>query len=81
MWKRYFDSDESVDVDDWDLRGPPARGGGVSPPQEAARLPATCRGCGVALQSEQETALGYVDARLFDTKRRHRQLDRILCGR
>ncbi|CAG9465946.1 unnamed protein product [Pedinophyceae sp. YPF-701] len=40
-----------------------------------------CYGCGIALQVEAPAAPGYVEREKYETKRRHKQLDQILCTR
>ena len=40
-----------------------------------------CYGCGAALQTRFEGAAGYVPTGTYETKRRHRQLASVLCGR
>ncbi|KAL9672952.1 hypothetical protein QQ045_029205 [Rhodiola kirilowii] len=42
---------------------------------------ACCYGCGAPLQILEKDAPGYVDQDLYDLKKKHRQLNTVLCGR
>jgi len=40
-----------------------------------------CYGCGIQLQTDATSAPGFVDPAVFDAKKQHKQLDRVLCDR
>lgn len=74
-WQDFFDS---IDSDDLGLEGlfdeqPP-------PKAEQLRL-GSCYGCGVELQMKDPAHPGFVEERLYDQKKQHKQHHSILCVR
>jgi nitric-oxide synthase len=56
---------------------PPA----AATPVGGSGLGGRCYGCGAALQTVLPGTAGYVQPERYETRRRHRQLDTLLCGR
>ena len=75
-WEKFFDSDD-VGVPE-DLTGiVDAKETAVATP----KVNGACYGCGIALQVEWPSALGYVDPEVYWGKRQHKQQNTLLCTR
>jgi hypothetical protein len=76
-WEKFFDSD--------DLGMPEALAGILDAKEakaDAAKpVVGACYGCGIKLQVEWPSQLGYVDPEMYWTKRQHKQQNNLLCTR
>jgi nitric-oxide synthase len=45
------------------------------------QLQGNCYGCGIILQTRDPQLAGFVEPQKYETKKKHRQLDQLLCTR
>lgn len=46
-----------------------------------AEMKGACYGCGASLQVSDERQAGFVDAEVYETKKKYKQLNQVLCQR
>jgi nitric-oxide synthase len=80
-WRRQQDDRLSRQPKTTKTKATEAPAPAAATPVGGSGLGARCYGCGASLQTLLPGAAGFVPQERYDTRRRHRQLDTMLCGR